>query len=106
MVAASAISPSLVQMFEVAFSRRMAAIEGYTLPYSAPFFNEFVVRAPAAADELLRRLADEHNITGGLALSRYDASRPNDLLVCVTETNRRSEIDALVAGMKEVGGGQ
>ncbi|HVF57185.1 MAG TPA: hypothetical protein VM934_13600, partial [Pyrinomonadaceae bacterium] len=82
--------------------RKIAELEGFALPYSAPVFNEFVVRAPVAADELLRRLARERNITGGLALSRYDAARPNDFLVCVTETNPRSEIDALVAGLKEV----
>ncbi|HEX7175656.1 MAG TPA: aminomethyl-transferring glycine dehydrogenase subunit GcvPA [Pyrinomonadaceae bacterium] len=83
-------------------ARQIAAVEGYELPYSAPFFNEFVVRAPVAADELLPRLADAHNITGGLALSRYFPGRPNDILVCVTEVNRRSEIDALVAGLRKV----
>ncbi|HVF49773.1 MAG TPA: aminomethyl-transferring glycine dehydrogenase subunit GcvPA [Pyrinomonadaceae bacterium] len=83
-------------------ARRIAELGGFTLPFSAPRFNEFVVRAPVAADELLRRLADEHNITGGLALSRYYEGRPNDFLVCVTEVNRRSEIDALVAALKEV----
>ncbi len=85
-------------------ARRIAAIENFSLPYSAPVFNEFAVRAPLAADKLLRRLASERNITGGLALSRYMPDRPNDFLVCVTELNRRSEIDALVAGIKEVAG--
>ena len=83
-------------------ARRISELEGYALPFSAPRFNEFVVRAPVEADGLLRRLAEEHNITGGLALSRYYPERPNDFLVCVTEINRRSEIDALVAGLKEV----
>ena len=40
-------------------------------------------------------------MTGGLALSRYFPERPNDILVCVTETNKRADIDALVAGLKE-----
>ncbi|MGH9901702.1 MAG: aminomethyl-transferring glycine dehydrogenase subunit GcvPA [Pyrinomonadaceae bacterium] len=83
-------------------ARRVGEIEGFSLPFSAPRFNEFVVRAPVEAGELLRRLAEEHNITGGLALARYFADRPNDFLVCVTEVNRRSEIDALVAGLKEL----
>src|SRR5205085_169685 len=81
-------------------ARQLAALVGFALPYSAPRFNEFVVRAPVAAEELLRRLAAEHNITGGLALARYFPERTNDLLVCVTETNTRAEIDALVAGLK------
>jgi glycine dehydrogenase subunit 1 len=84
-------------------ARRISEIEGFSLPYAAsPRFNEFVVRAPVAAEELLRRLASEHNITGGLALSRYFPERTNDILVCVTETNPRSEIDALVAGLTEL----
>jgi glycine dehydrogenase subunit 1 len=84
-------------------ARRIAEIESFSLPYSAtPRFNEFVVRTPVAADELLRRLAAERNITGGLALSRYFPERPNDILVCVTETNPRSEIDALVNGLTEL----
>jgi glycine dehydrogenase subunit 1 len=86
---------------KAAYARRqVAALEGFTVPYSAPTFNEFVVRAPSAAEGLLRRLASEHNVTGGLALSRYYPERPNDFLVCVTETNKRGEIDALVAGLK------
>ncbi|MBA3242499.1 MAG: glycine dehydrogenase, partial [Acidobacteria bacterium] len=84
--------------------RQIAALEGFALPYSAPTFNEFVVRAPSRADALLRRLASEHQITGGLALSHYDPKRPNDFLVCVTETNKRGEIDALVNGLKGVTG--
>jgi glycine dehydrogenase subunit 1 len=84
-------------------ARRIAEIEGFSLPYAGtPRFNEFVVRAPVAAEELLRRLASERNITGGLALSRYFPERPNDILVCVTETNPRSEIDALIAGFAEL----
>ncbi|HEV2862394.1 MAG TPA: aminomethyl-transferring glycine dehydrogenase subunit GcvPA [Pyrinomonadaceae bacterium] len=81
--------------------RRIAALEGFSVPYSAPVFNEFVVRAPVEAAGLLRRLADEHNLTGGLALSRFFPDRPNDFLVCVTEVNKRSEIEALAAGLRE-----
>ncbi len=86
---------------KAAYARRqIAALEGFSLPYSAPVFNEFVVRAPSDAAELLRRLAASHNVTGGLALSRYTPERPNDFLVCVTETNKRADIDALVEGLK------
>jgi len=82
-------------------ARQISALEGFSLPYSAPHFNEFVVRAPAAAEGLLERLASDHNITGGLALSRYFPDRASDLLVCVTETNTRVEIDALANGLRD-----
>jgi glycine dehydrogenase subunit 1 len=83
-------------------ARSIARLEGFSLPFSAPRFNEFVVRASLEANELLSRLASEKNITGGLALSRYYKDRPNDFLVCVTETNSRQEIDALVAGLESI----
>ena len=80
-------------------ARRIAALPGFSLPFSAPTFNEFVVRAPGNARELLARLAGERSITGGLPLSRYFSDWPNDFLVCVTELNSRAEIDALVDGL-------
>lgn len=80
-------------------AKRIAEIAGFTIPFSGPRFNEFVVRARVEAKGLLSRLASEKQITGGLALSRYFEDRPNDFLVCVTETNSRAEIDALVDGL-------
>lgn len=80
-------------------ARRIAEIEGFSLPFSAPRFNEFVVRAPVSAAELLSRLASERNIVGGKALSHYFSDRPNDFLVCVTEINTRAEIDSFVEGL-------
>jgi glycine dehydrogenase subunit 1 len=81
-------------------ARRISEINGFSLPFSAPFFNEFVVRAPSEAEALLAKLARQKGIDGGIALSRYDADRPNDFLVCVTEMNTREQIDALVEGLK------
>src|SRR5580765_6659231 len=38
-------------------AREIEKLEGFSLPFSAPFFNEFVVRAPWAASPLLDQLA-------------------------------------------------
>lgn len=83
-------------------ARRIAEIGGFSLPFSAHRFNEFVVRAPLPASDLLGQLASQHDITGGLAMSRYFGDRPNDFLVCVTEINSRAEIDALVKALGSV----
>jgi glycine dehydrogenase subunit 1 len=83
-------------------ARAIAAIEGLSLPFSGPFFNEFVVRAPVEASPMLDKLAREKGIDGGIALSRFDSNRPNDFLVCVTETNTRTQIDALVSGLASI----
>jgi glycine dehydrogenase subunit 1 len=81
-------------------AREIAKVKGFSLPFSGPFFNEFVVRAPVAASPLLDKLAREKGIDAGIALSRFDSNRPHDFLVCVTETNTRAQIDALVAGLR------
>src|SRR5437762_5625505 len=78
-------------------ARAILGLKGYSLPFSGPYFNEFVVRAPIKAVELLSRLGKEQGIDGGIPLSRFMSDRRNDLLVCVTETNSRAQIDALVA---------
>lgn len=83
-------------------AKEIAKIEGFSLPFSAPRFNEFVVRAPKDASELLEKLRTERAIIGGLALSRYYADNPNDFLVCVTEINTREQIDNLVKSLKEI----
>jgi len=80
-------------------AREIAKLKGFSLPYSAPFFNEFVVKAPVAAADLLEKLANDKGIDGGIALSRFNSNRTNDFLVCVTETNTRDQIDKLVAGL-------
>jgi len=83
-------------------AKRIGGLEGFSLPFSAPRFNEFVVRAPINARHLLSMLAKDRGITGGLALSRYFKDRPNDFLVCVTETNTRKEIDAFVEALRSI----
>jgi glycine dehydrogenase subunit 1 len=82
--------------------KQIAALEGFSIPFSAPTFNEFVVRAPRDASEVLERLRTEKEIIGGLALSKYYSANPNDFLVCVTETNTKAQIDGLVEGLRNM----
>ncbi|HEY2961024.1 MAG TPA: aminomethyl-transferring glycine dehydrogenase subunit GcvPA [Pyrinomonadaceae bacterium] len=83
-------------------ARRIAGVKGFSLPFTAPRFNEFVVRGPMNAVELLARLAKDRGIEGGLALSRFMPNHENDFLVCVTETNTREQIDTLVSALTEL----
>ncbi|HTH51352.1 MAG TPA: aminomethyl-transferring glycine dehydrogenase subunit GcvPA [Pyrinomonadaceae bacterium] len=76
----------------------IAKIEGYSLPFSAPRFNEFVVRGPRPAAEVLQQVSGA-GVIGGLALSKYYDGRDNDILIAVTETNSREQIDRLVAAL-------
>lgn len=76
-------------------AKRIASINGYEIAFNSPTFNEFVVRAPGTAVEVLEKLRKENNIIAGLPLSKYFAHRPNEFLVCVTETMKREHIDEL-----------
>ncbi len=79
--------------------QKITDIEGFSIAFNAPTFNEFVVRGKRPAVEVLERLRSTGGIIGGLALSKYYDGHDNDILVCVTETNTREQIDALVAGL-------
>jgi glycine dehydrogenase subunit 1 len=80
--------------------KQIAAVEGYSIPFSAPTFNEFVVRGPRPATETLEKVRVEGGIIGGFALSKYFPEHENDLIVTVTETNTKAQIDALTAALR------
>jgi glycine dehydrogenase subunit 1 len=79
--------------------KRIATIPGFSLPFAAPTFNEFVVECLEGADVVLARL-EEQGILGGIPLSRFYGRMASRLLVCVTEQNSREEIDALAAALE------
>jgi glycine dehydrogenase subunit 1 len=81
--------------------KRIAEIEGFSIPFSAPTFNEFVVRGPKSAVEILEKLRTGNGIIGGLALSKYYSGRDDEFLVCVTETASRASIDGLVEALTQ-----
>ena len=80
-------------------ARKISEVGGYEIAFTAPPFNEFVVRGPRPATQVLGELRDGHGIIGGLPLSRYFEGRPNEFLVCVTETMPRESIDKLVEAL-------
>ena len=82
--------------------KKIAEIDGYSIPFSSPTFNEFVVRGPRPATEILESVR-EKGIIGGLALSKYYSDRLNEFLVCATETNTKTQIDNLVAALSSAG---
>ena len=74
---------------------RIDALAGYSVERDEPFFHEFVVRTPTPPAEINRALI-ARGIIGGLDVSDLLHNR---MLVCVTEMNSRSEIDALIEAL-------
>lgn len=80
-------------------------LEGYSvnpLMSTQPFFKEFVVQCPRAVGEINDLLLDVHGIIGGYDLGQDYPHLENHMLIAVTETNTRQEIDDLVEGLNEV----
>jgi glycine dehydrogenase subunit 1 len=68
---------------------------GITSPFSAPTFNEFVVRFPDGFADTWQALL-EKKIVAGLSLAPYYPELADCWLMCVTETLSKEDIDALV----------
>jgi len=80
---------------------KIAGLSGFRLPFSAPIYNEFVVRMPEPVEEINRRLR-ERGIIGGLDLGRFFPEMSDCCLFCVTEMNSREEMDRLLESLGEI----
>jgi glycine dehydrogenase subunit 1 len=81
--------------------RQITAIPGFKAAWTAPFFDEFVIRSPVPVDTLLRHF-EQTNIIGGYPLGKSYPAMEDAILFCVTETRTKEEIDLLVSVLKEV----
>ncbi len=67
--------------------------------FPSPRFNEFVLQPEGGGADLFRRFLGR-NIVPGFSLRRDYPELGDALLVCVTETTTREQIDALVEGLR------
>jgi len=81
---------------------RLSALEGVEL-VTDTFFNEFTLRLPKDAAEVVEALAQK-GVLGGVPASRLYPGKGLDnlLLVAATETNTQGDLDAFEAALKEV----
>jgi len=78
-------------------AQRLDAV-GVRRRFAAPFFNEFVVRVPDA-EARWEALAERDGVVAGYPLGRWYPELADSLLLCVTETHRREQVDRLVAAL-------
>ena len=76
-------------------------LDGFSVERTGPFFHEFVITCPESPAKINSALLDR-KIIGGLDIS--DRSN-NGMLVCVTETSSKADIDRLVDALREIGAG-
>ncbi len=82
-------------------AKQIDALDGFSVDFSKPFFNEFMVTCPVLVAQVNEHLV-ENGVVGGYDLSADYDHLQNTMLVAVTETNTRAEIDALVKLLAEV----
>ena len=84
-------------------ARAIAKLNGYSLAFTGPYFNEFVVRGPdQSGGTCFRVWARRKRLMAGSHCRDSCPDRPNDFLVCVTEINSREQIDAFAAGLSGI----
>jgi glycine dehydrogenase subunit 1 len=74
-------------------------LAGFSVDSTGAYFHEFVVTCPDSPAKINAALLDE-KIIGGLDIS--DRSN-NGMLVCVTETSSKADIDRFVAALSKIG---
>jgi glycine dehydrogenase subunit 1 len=71
---------------------QLRQIPGVETPFAAAYFNEFVLKVPGDAEQLLAAWRRE-KIVGGLPLGGFYPELQNHLLLCVTELVSKAAID-------------
>lgn len=80
--------------------QRFKEIPGVEVMESSPTFNEFTVKLPIGAMDLINKLI-ERNIAPGLPLGRFYSGMDNYLLVAVTEKRTKHEIGILAENIED-----
>ncbi|HET6632111.1 MAG TPA: aminomethyl-transferring glycine dehydrogenase subunit GcvPA [Rhodanobacteraceae bacterium] len=81
-----------------ALREKLCAIDGVTPLFDAPYFDEFALRLPRPATEVIDRLAAD-NVVAGVALGEDYPELGDALLVAVTETKTEEDLDRFASLM-------
>jgi glycine dehydrogenase subunit 1 len=76
-------------------AKRITEIDGVELPFSSPFFKEFVVRFKKKSVREINRSLLDRKIFGGKDLTNEFPQLGKSALYCVTEVHTKATIDRL-----------
>lgn len=89
-------------LFKAKFAReQIATLPGVGLPFTGPFFKEFVISLPKPAATVIAAMA-EKGFQAGIDLGRFFPDLKDHLLVAVTEKRSKDEILGYVTALREV----
>ncbi len=81
--------------------RKVTALDGFSLRFEAPTFNEAAIRVPGRAAGVLAAL-ERKKIHGGLDLGRFYPELDDCILMTATELTSSADVDRLVAALSEI----
>ncbi len=81
--------------------QRLSSIKSVEVMNSSPTFNEFTVRLPIDAGEVVSRLIDR-GFAAGFPLGRYYPGMQNYMLVAVTEKRTKCEMGTYAENLEDV----
>ncbi|MEW4489391.1 aminomethyl-transferring glycine dehydrogenase subunit GcvPA [Thalassoglobus sp. JC818] len=84
-------------------AERLQEVDGLALAFDGPFFKEFTLSYSGNPDKLVQRAADA-GFDIGPSLKQFPGapeSAQDSVLIAVTETRTKDQIDALVSALKE-----
>lgn len=89
-------------LLKAAYAReQLASIPGVKLPFTGPWFKEFVIQLPKPAAQVIDRMLDK-GYYAGIDLGRFFPGLNDHLLVAVTEKRTREEIQGFKSALQEV----
>ncbi len=79
----------------------IAAVPGFKVKFTVPFFNEFVVECPVSAATVVEKMAQK-GFGAGYALGKDFAGMENCLLVCATETKTEADLNSYAEALRGI----
>ncbi len=80
--------------------QQLQSVSGVTLPFTGPHFKEFVMQINGDVSAYLEYMAKQ-NMLAGVPLHRFELGMDKALLVAVTETRTKEELDAFVSATRD-----
>lgn len=92
-----------INLSKCTYAKRILGAK-FSLPFSAPTFNEFVLSLPKDSQEVLDQLIPA-GIIPGSPLQKFYPQLKKEILICLTEKIAKDDIDFLKAKLENLAGG-
>ncbi|WP_217586690.1 aminomethyl-transferring glycine dehydrogenase subunit GcvPA [Lentibacillus saliphilus] len=94
---------AILNMQKARYAKAQFIEAGFDIVFDGPFFNEFVVKLSGSVQDTNQQLLDK-GIIGGYDLGLVHSDMKHHMLIAVTETRTKEDIDTFVKEMGDING--